>query len=133
MEVASSGKTKKQPKYITKKTEFKFLHQLIKRHKIALGKGKGFNIQAIVNTLKIDPKTARKWLETPKIQKAIVDEIGFYIDKMQTTGVDDWRQWAKQVELAQEMNEKLASQSYSQMNIVINTDSDKKSLEIVSD
>ncbi|MDO8658160.1 MAG: hypothetical protein Q7K55_05440 [Candidatus Levybacteria bacterium] len=117
------------PKYISKKTEYRLLLRLIKRHKISIGKGKGYNIQTIVNTLNINPKTARKWLETPKVQQAIADELEYYISKMQETGANDWRQWAKQVELAQGVNENTIKNN-NQLNVVIVNDKEKGIFEI---
>lgn len=112
------------PRYISKKTEYKLLLRLIKRHKFSIAKGRGYNIQTIVNTLNINPKTARKWLETPKVQQAIADEMEHYISKMQETGAEDWRQWAKQVELAQGVNENTLKTN-NQLNVIIVKDEAK--------
>lgn len=113
----------KHPKYITKKAEYKLLLQLIKRHKILLSKGRGYNIQAIVKTLQIDPKTARRWLRTPKAQRAISEEIEYYISKMQEVGANDWRQWAKQVEFATKT--KNNDKEINNSNVVIVKDREK--------
>ena len=91
-------------KGINKKYEYRLLLRLIKKHRLSLSKGKGFNTQAIVNMLNIDPKTSRKWLGTPRVQQALVEEMDFFIQKMQETGANDWRQWAKQIELIQGNN-----------------------------
>lgn len=114
------------PKYITKKLEYRLLLRLIKRHKLAISKGKGFNIQAIVNTLSIDPKTARKWLNTPRVQQALIDEMDFFIQKMQETGANDWRQWAKQIEMIQGISQKNNLDiNFQNNNVVIVRDREK--------
>lgn len=120
-EMVSSGTLSPDPKYISKKSEYKLLIKLIKNHKIAIASGRGYNIQGIVNALNIDPKTARKWLETPQVQQAITEELEFYIQKMQETGKDDWRMWAKQVEIAQDMLNKDKFNNQNQINIQIVT------------
>ena len=114
------------PKYITKKLEYRLLLRLIKRHKLAISKGKGFNIQAIVNTLSVDPKTARKWLNTPRVQQALIDEMDFFIQKMQETGVNDWRQWFKQIEMIQGIAQKNNTEvNFQNNNVVIVRDKEK--------
>lgn len=123
--VVSSGALLPQPKYISKKSEYKFLIKLIKNHKIAIAAGKGYNIQGIVNALNIDPKTARKWLESPEVQQTIAEELEFYISKMQDTGKDDWRMWAKQVEIAQGVLDKDRFKNQNQVNIQIISDIEK--------
>lgn len=121
-EVVTTG----TPKYITKKLEYRLLLRLIKRHKLAISKGKGFNIQAIVNTLSVDPKTARKWLNTPRVQQALIDEMDFFIQKMQETGVNDWRQWLKQIEMVQGITQKNNQEvNFQNNNVVIIRDSQK--------
>ena len=115
VEVVSNGGLK----YISKKSEYRMLHRLIKSHKIAVAARRGYNIQAIVQALNINPKTARKWLETPKIQEAIAEEMEYYIQKMQETGAQDWRQWAKQVELAQKNTDTDIKGGNQTNNIVI--------------
>lgn len=113
----------KQPKYIAKKAEYKLLLQLIKRHKISVSNGRGYNISAVVKTLKVDPKTARRWFKTPEVQKAIAEEIEYYVSKMQSTGASDWRQWAKQIEFA--TRDKKDEDGISNSNIVIVKDKEK--------
>lgn len=111
------------PKYITKKAEYRILLELIKKHKLFLSKGKGYNIQAIVRTLHIDPKTARKWLNTPKVQEAISEEIEFYVSKMQEVGSQDWRMWARQIEFATKSKEEDSEEMGS--NVIIIKDKEK--------
>jgi hypothetical protein len=120
-EMVSSGALLLQPKYIAKKSEYRLLIKLIKSHKLAISTGRGYNIQAVVKTLNVDPKTARRWLETPKVQQAIVEELEFYIQKMQEVGKDDWRMWAKQVEMAQGLIEDKAIKNQNQINVQIIT------------
>lgn len=121
-EVVTTG----TPKYITKKLEYRLLLRLIKRHKLAISKGKGFNIQAIVNTLSVDPKTARKWLNTPRVQQALIDEMDFFIQKMQETGANDWRQWSKQIEMIQGISQKNNQEiNFQNNNVVIVRDREK--------
>jgi hypothetical protein len=120
-ELATNG----VPKYITKKLEYRLLLRLIKRHKLAFSKGRGFNIQAVVNTLSIDPKTARKWLNTPRVQQALIDEMDFFVQKMQETGAKDWRQWAKQIEMVQGISQKNNQEINLQNNVVIVKDKEK--------
>lgn len=118
-EWVKTGVLADEPKYIAKKTEYHTLFRLIKRHKLAVSNGRGYNISAIVNALSIDPKTARRWLETPKIQQAIQDEVEYYISKMQETGADDWRQWAKQIEFANSIRENGKVRMESELKIMI--------------
>jgi hypothetical protein len=113
----------KQPKYITKKPEYRILLELIKKHKLFLSKGKGYNIQAIVKTLHIDPKTARKWLNTPKVQEAISEEIEFYVSKMQEVGATDWKMWARQIEFASK--NKMEDSEEMGSNVIIIRDKEK--------
>lgn len=113
----------KQPKYITKKPEYRILLELIKKHKLFLSKGKGYNIQAIVKTLHIDPKTARKWLNTPKVQEVISEEIEFYVSKMQEVGAQDWKMWARQIEFASKNKEEDLKEMGS--NVIIIRDKEK--------
>jgi hypothetical protein len=87
-------------RYITKKDEFELLVDLIKRHKLAIGKRKGFNILALSRSLNVDRKTLKSWLNTPVVKDTIREELEFYIDKMMESGKDDWRQWKAQIELA---------------------------------
>lgn len=103
--LVTSGSYPPTPKYITKKAEYRLLLHLIRKHKLAIGKGRGYNINAIISALNVNPKTARRWLETPKVQQAIAEELEFYLKKMQETGANDWRQWEKQVELAQKIRQ----------------------------
>lgn len=113
-------------KNINKKYEYRLLLRLIKKHRLSLSKGKGFNTQAIVNMLNIDPKTARKWLDTPRVQQALVDEMDYFIQKMQETGAKDWRQWAKQIELIQGNTSKNNQEiNFQNNNVVIVKDSEK--------
>lgn len=121
-EVVTTG----TPKYITKKLEYRLLLRLIKRHKLAISNGRGFNIQAIVNTLSVDPKTARKWLNTPRVQQALIDEMDFFIQKMQETGANDWRQWSKQIEMVQGIAQKNNTEvNFQNNNVVIVRDKEK--------
>lgn len=120
--VVGSGVLPPEQQYISKKREYRLLIKLIKNHKLAISTGRGYNIQAIVKALNIDPKTARKWLETPKVQQAIVEEMEFYVQKMQETGKDDWRMWAKQVEMAQGLVEDKAIKNLNQVNVQIISD-----------
>lgn len=113
----------KQPKYITKKPEYRILLELIKKHKLFLSKGKGYNIQAIVKTLHIDPKTARKWLNTPKVQEVISEEIEFYVSKMQEVGAQDWKMWARQIEFASK--NKMEDSEEMGSNVIIIKDKEK--------
>ena len=126
----SNGILPVEPKYITKKAEYLLLLRLIKRHKLAIGKGKGYNIQTIVRILNINTKTARKWLGTPKVQQAIVEEMEYYIEKMQETGANDWRQWARQIELAQGITENKLIKNQNQLNVIVIRDKEKGIFEI---
>ena len=112
-----------QPKYITKKPEYRILLELIRKHKLFLSKGKGYNIQAIIRTLHIDPKTARKWLNTLKVQEAISEEIEFYVSKMQEVGSQDWRMWARQIEFASKHKDEDTDEMGS--NVIIIKDKEK--------
>ena len=58
---------------------------------------------------------------TAEVQQAITEELEFYIQKMQETGKDDWRMWAKQVEIAQDMLNKDKFNNQNQINIQIVT------------
>ena len=127
--VAESGVLKG----INKKYEYRLLLRLIKKHRLSLSKGKGFNTQAIVNMLNIDPKTARKWMETPRVQQALIDEIDFFIQKMQETGAKDWRQWAKQIELIQNTSQKNNQEINFQNNNVVIVKDEKKGVFKVND
>ncbi len=91
-------------KYITKKDEFKAFLGLIKAHKLAVGKRKGYNILTISKALDIDRKTLKTWLNTPIAQKLIRDELEYYLGMMMESGKDDWRQWKAQVDLALEVS-----------------------------
>ena len=121
-EMVSNG----SPRYITKKLEYRLLLRLIKKHKLAFAKGRGFNIQAVVDTLSIDPKTARKWLNTPRVQQALIDEMDFFIQKMQETGASDWRQWSKQIEMIQGITQKNnLDVNFQNNNVIIIKDREK--------
>ena len=61
--------------YITKKNEFKAFLGLIKAHKLAIGKRKGYNLLAISKALDLDRKTLKSWLNTPIAQRLIKEEI----------------------------------------------------------
>lgn len=111
-------------KYFVKKAEYRLLASLIKNHRVNIARGGGYNIQAIARMLSINPKTARKWLDSSRIQKLIVDEMEYFISKMQETGGDDWRQWKAQVELAQGAVSK-ESKDANQMNVVIVQDRER--------
>jgi len=87
-------------KYITKKDEFKVFLGLIKSHKLAIGKRKGYNILATSKALDVDRKTLKSWLNTPIAQRLIREELEYYLEMMMITGKDDWRQWKAQVDLA---------------------------------
>ncbi len=130
--VVSNGISETDLKYITKKTEYRLLLRLIKKHKIAIGKGKGYNVQTIVRALNVNPKTARKWLGTPKVQQAIAEEMEYYIEKMQETGANDWRMWAKQIELAQGITEnKVIKTQTNPFNVVIIQDQERGIFQVV--
>lgn len=90
--------------YITKKNEFKAFLGLIKAHKLAIGKRKGYNLLAISKALDLDRKTLKSWLNTPIAQRLIKEELEFYLDMMMESGKDDWRQWKAQVDLALEVS-----------------------------
>lgn len=110
-------------KYITKKDEFRAFLGLIKAHKLAIGKRKGYNILTISKALNIDRKTLKSWLETPIAQKLIREELEYYLDMMMVTGKDDWRQWKAQVDLAIESgNSKELSGGNTNILIVSNKD-----------
>lgn len=110
-------------KYITKKYEFKAFLGLIKGHKLAIGKRKGYNILTISKALNIDRKTLKTWLNTPIAQKLVQEELEYYLDMMMTTGKDDWRQWKAQVDLALEFsNDKETNVSNTNILIVNNKD-----------
>ena len=104
-------------KYITKKNEFNALLGLIKGHKLAIGKRTGYNLLTIAKALDVDRKTLSTWLSTPIVQKAITEELEYYLEMMMQTGKNDWRQWKAQVEFALEA--KKEDGALSNMNIVI--------------
>ncbi len=128
--LVSSG-PKLEPKFIAKKSEYRLLIKLIKSHKLAISTGRGYNIQAVVKTLNVDPKTARRWLESPKVQEAIIEEMEFYVQKMQEVGKDDWRMWAKQVEMAQGLVEDKAIKNQNQINVQIISDREKGIFKVI--
>ena len=129
-EVESNGILEENAqKYFVKKAEYKLLASLIKNHKISIARGGGYNIQAIARILSINPKTARKWLESSKIQKLIANEMEYFISKMQETGSDDWRQWKAQVELARSSVEK-QSKDQNQLNVVIISEQKNRRFEV---
>lgn len=116
-------------KYITKKDEFKAFLGLIKGHKLAIGKRKGYNILTISKALDIDRKTLKTWLNTPVAQKLIREELEYYLDMMMTTGKDDWRQWKAQVDLAMESTNS-KEQAYGNTNILIVNNKDEFSVHM---
>lgn len=110
-------------KYITKKNEFMAFLGLVKGHKLAIGKKRGYNILTISKALNIDRKTLKSWLNTPIAQKLIREELEYYLDMMMSTGKDDWRQWKAQVDLALEFsNDKETNVSNTNILIVNNKD-----------
>lgn len=122
-ELVSSPQQIGNLKYITKKEEFKAFLGLIKGHKLAIGKRKGYNILTISKALDIDRKTLKTWLNTPIAQNLVREELEYYLDMMMTTGKDDWRQWKAQVDLALEFsNDKETNVSNTNILIVNNKD-----------
>jgi len=118
-----------QLKYITKKNEYRAFLDLIKAHKLAVGKRKGYNILAISKALNIDRKTLKSWLETPEARGLIQAELEYYLNMMMKSGKDDWRQWKAQVDLA--LN--ISNDSHTlQANTTIMIVSNKEEFEIVS-
>lgn len=130
--LVSTGTLQPDPKFIAKKSEYRLLIRLIKNHKLAISTGRGYNIQAVVKALNVDPKTARRWLESTSVQQAIVEEMEFYVQKMQEVGKDDWRMWAKQVEMAQGLTENKAMKNQNQINVQIISDKEKGIFKVVT-
>lgn len=104
---------------IYKKNEYNELLNIIKGHKLAIGKKRGYNMLAIANALNIDRKTLKSWLATPEAKDLIKNEIEYYINKMMLSGSNDWRQWKAQIDYATKFSDD-EKEEPKQTTIIIN-------------
>lgn len=84
--VANTPNAPKKLKYIKNKIKYNRLIGMIKN-------GHYTNTMLVAKALDVDFKTIRSWLNTDKVQEVAQQEIGRYVQKMETAGKKDWKMW----------------------------------------
>jgi hypothetical protein len=103
------------PKKIYKEKEYSAVLQLIKKHKFT-------TIRTVSKILGIRYQTLQLWMKTPRVQKALVEEIDYFIDKMKKAGKNDWRMWDRLIQYS--TGNKTEEQKIAPNIIIVNNENE---------